>query len=427
LNVIETFPINTSPDKSGASLEARDVEDIRDAVLAANSARTKIAVRGAGSKAAIGDPVAADSEIVLTRLAGAIDYEPAELVLTAPAGTRLAEIEALLESNGQMLGFEPMDYGPLFGMAKGRATIGGTIAVNCSGPRRFAGGAARDHFLGFEAVSGRGEIFKGGGKVVKNVTGYDLPKLMAGSWGSLAILTQVTIKVTPKPRNIATLILTGLSDREAAIAMSKAVGSSTAVTGAAHVPATCAAGLSAEALAGLGMSLTLLRVEALSAAIAPHNDALAKSLQPHGIAAVLDEAQSRDLWRSLRDVEVFANDTRPLWRISVAPMQGAAVTQTIAESLAPAQAEWVYDWAGGLVWLTLPAATDAGANLVRAAAAKSHGHATLIRAPASLPDGIPRFEPQPAALSELSRRIKTAFDPAGVLNPGRFFLSGPGL
>jgi glycolate oxidase FAD binding subunit len=427
LNVSETSPINTPPVNTRPALEARDVADIRDAVLAANNARTKIAVRGAGTKAPIGEPAEADSEIVLTKLTGAIDYEPAELVLTAPAGTSLVEIEALLEKNGQMLGFEPMDYGPLFGMAEGRATIGGTIVANCSGPRRFAGGAARDHFLGFEAVSGRGEIFKGGGKVVKNVTGYDLPKLMAGSWGSLAILTQVTVKVTPKPRTLATLVLTGLSDREAAIAMSKAVGSSTAVTGAAHMPVARASSIPLAALDGLGAPLTLLRIEALSSAIAPHSDALAKSLQPHGIAAVLDEAPSRDLWRSLRDVKVFANDTRPLWRISVAPMQGAAVTAAIAESLAPAQAEWVYDWAGGLVWLTLPQTADAGANLVRTAVAKSKGHATLIRAPASLPDGVPRFEPQPAALSELSRRIKTAFDPAGVLNPGRFFLSGPGL
>ena len=240
-------------------LEVRDVEDIREAVAAANEGRTKIAVRGGGSKSAIGHPVEAATEIVLTKLCGIIDYEPAELVLTAAAGTSLADIEALLDRNGQMLAFEPMDFGPLFGSAERCGTIGGTIAANYSGPRRFAAGAARDHFLGFEAVSGRGEIFKGGGKVVKNVTGYDLPKLIAGSWGSLAILTRVTVRVTPRPRSSATLVLTGLCDRDAAMAMAKAVGSSTAVTGAAHLPAAPAAAVPIAALAAAGTSVTLLR------------------------------------------------------------------------------------------------------------------------------------------------------------------------
>ncbi len=410
MNVIET----------STALEVKDVEDIRAAVAAANGGRTKIAVRGGGSKAPIGRPVEAATEIVLTKLCGIIDYEPAELVLTAAAGTSLGDIEALLDRSGQMLAFEPMDYGPLFGAAEARGTIGGTIAANCSGPRRFAAGAARDHFLGFEAVSGRGEIFKGGGKVVKNVTGFDLPKLMAGSWGSLAILTRVTLKVTPRPRSSATLVLTGLSDRDAAMAMAKAVGSSTAVTGAAHLPAARAAAV--PVLAAAGTSLTLLRVETLCSSVAPHTDALAKHLQSYGAALRLDEAETRVLWRSLRDVRPFAADPRPLWRISVPPMSGWAV----AEALAPMGAEWFYDWAGGLVWLTLPEVADAGATAVRAAAAKSKGYATLIRAPASVRTIVPSFEPQPSALAELSRRIKTAFDPVGVLNPGRFFPTGQG-
>ncbi len=417
MNVIETPTV----------LEVRDVEDIREAVAAANGGRTKIAVRGGGSKSAIGHPVEAATEIVLTKLCGNIDYEPAELVLTAAAGTSLDDIEALLDRNGQMLAFEPMDFGPLFGSAERCGTIGGTIAANYSGPRRFAAGAARDHFLGFEAVSGRGEIFKGGGKVVKNVTGYDLPKLIAGSWGSLAILTRVTVRVTPRPRSSATLVLTGLCDRDAAMAMAKAVGSSTAVTGAAHLPAAPAAAVPIAALAAAGTSVTLLRVEALCSSVKPHTNALAKQLQPYGTAFLVDEVETPVLWRSLRDVRPFAADTRPLWRISVPPMNGWAVAEAVVEALAPLQAEWFYDWAGGLVWLTLPETADAGASLVRAAAAKSKGYATLVRAPASVRAVIPSFEPQSGALGELSRRIKTAFDPAGVLNPGRFFPSGPGL
>jgi glycolate oxidase FAD binding subunit len=405
---------------SATILAVRDAADIRDAIAAANGNKTTLAIRAGGSKARIGATTEAETEIELSALRGIIDYDPAELVLTAAAATPLAEIEALVEGHGQMLGFEPMDYGPLFGSNEGSATIGGTIAANCSGPRRFAGGAARDHFLGFEAVSGRGEIFKGGAKVVKNVTGYDLPKLMAGSWGTLAVLTHVTVRIVPRPRQIATLVLAGLSDRKAAAAMASAIGATTAITGAAHIPAALAATLPIAALSAHRSALTLLRVEAYSSSVAPHSKALAAPLATYGTPFMLEDPDTRLLWSYLRDVRLFAADPRPLWRISVAPMAGAAVT----EALAPHGAEWFYDWAGGLVWLVAPQMPDAGAELVRAAAAKAQGYAVLIRAPASIRADVPAFTPATGALRDLAERVKTAFDPMRVLNPGRLFAAG---
>jgi glycolate oxidase FAD binding subunit len=393
--------LNVTP--SLAAVEIRDVAELRDLITDANARGTSIGIRGGGSKAAIGRPSEAGAEITLSGLGGIIDYDPAELVLTAGAGVKLAEIESLLAENNQMLGFEPMDYGPLFGTNEGSATIGGTIAANCSGPRRFACGAARDHFIGFEAISGRGDIFKGGGKVVKNVTGYDLPKLLAGSWGSLAVLTRVTVRVIPRPRAVATLVIAGLSDRDAVEMMSRAVGSTTAITGAAD-----------------GRALTLLRVEAATLSLPPHTNALAKKIAPHPIFAELDANQSQNLWSYLRDVRPFAADTRPLWRISVAPTEGPSVT----EALAPHGAEYIYDWAGGLIWLVMPQSADAGAARVRAAAAKARGYATLIRADAQVRAAVPAFAPEPAPLAQLSQRVKTAFDPHGVLNPGRFIGAG---
>jgi glycolate oxidase FAD binding subunit len=406
--------------ESNKVLAVRDADDIRDAIAAANAGKTTLAIRGGGSKARIGGTAAAEAEIDLSALSGIVDYDPAELVLTANAATRLTDVAALLDGHGQMLGFEPMDYGPLFGANEGSATIGGTIAANCSGPRRFAGGAARDHFLGFEAVSGRGEIFKGGAKVVKNVTGYDLPKLLAGSWGSLAVLTRVTVRIIPQPRQVATLVLSGLSDRDAANAMAAAVGSTTAVTGAAHVPAALAAALPIAALSDRRSALTLLRIEAYTSSVAPQSRALAAPLAAYGATSILAEADTRLLWSHLRDVRLFAADTRPLWRISVPPMAGAAV----AEALAPLGAEYYYDWAGGLVWLTVPEMPDAGAERIRAAVAKAQGYAVLIRAPAAVRAHIPTFAPATGPLRELTERVKTAFDPAGVLNPGRFFSTG---
>ena len=165
---------------------------------------------GHGSKRAIGRPAQTDLTLDLSALSGITLYEPEELVLSAKAATPLAEIEALVAAKGQQLAFEPMDYATLLGGVAGRGTIGGALAANLSGPRRIKAGAARDHFLGFSAVSGRGETFKSGGRVVKNVTGYDLCKLIAGSWGTLAAMTEVTIKVLPAAETEETLLIRGL-------------------------------------------------------------------------------------------------------------------------------------------------------------------------------------------------------------------------
>ena len=218
-------------------LKPRDAKDVEDAVQWALGAGKALEIVGQGTKRAIGRPAQSDLTLDLSGLSGVTLYEPEELVLSARAGTPLAEIEALVASTGQQLAFEPMDYGPLLGGAAGRGTIGGVLAANLSGPRRIKAGAARDHFLGFSAVSGRGETFKSGGRVVKNVTGYDLCKLMAGSWGTLAAMTEVTIKVLPQPETESTVIVRGLDDEAAMRAMTAAMGLPCDVSGAAHLPA----------------------------------------------------------------------------------------------------------------------------------------------------------------------------------------------
>src|SRR5215218_1713278 len=218
-------------------LQPRDEKEVEELVRWALAEGKTLEVRGQGSKRALGRPSQTDLTLDLSGLAGVTLYEPEELVLSARAGTPLAEIEALVTASDQQLAFEPMDYGPLFGQPRGRGTIGGALAANLSGPRRIKAGAARDHFLGVSAVSGRGEIFKSGGRVVKNVTGYDLCKVMAGSWGTLAALAEVTVKVLPRAETEETLLVLGLDDGSAARAMSIAMGSSNDVSGAAHFPA----------------------------------------------------------------------------------------------------------------------------------------------------------------------------------------------
>ena len=407
------------------TLKPRDSKDVEDAVQWALANGKALETIGGGSKRAIGRPAQTDLTLDLSGLSGVTLYEPEELVLTAKAGTPLAEIEALVAARQQMLAFEPPDYGGVLGAARGRATLGGVLAANFSGPRRMKAGAARDHFLGFSAVSGRGEVFKSGGRVVKNVTGYDLCKLMAGSWGTLAVMTDVTIKVLPRPETEQTLLIRGLEPARAIAAMTAAMGTSYDVSGAAHLPVEVA--VRAPAGETAGGSITALRLEGFSLSVVERMRMLEALMQPYGDLASMDATLSRRLWTAIRDVMPFAAD-RPshsalehepaLWRVSTAPSRGAEFAAIVANG---ADAHMYYDWAGGLIWLTLKAGEDAGAALIRRALAATGGHATLIRAPASVRAAIDVFTPQDRAVAALTKRVKDSFDPKGVLNPGRMW------
>ena len=399
------------------ALKARDAKDVEDAVQWALAEGKTLEVAGRGSKRALGRPSQSDLTLDLSGLAGVTLYEPEELVLSAKAGTPLAEIEALVESKGQQLAFEPMDYGPIFGSSGDAGSLGGALAANLSGPRRIKAGAARDHFLGFTAVSGRAETFKSGGRVVKNVTGYDLCKLLAGSFGTLAAMTEVTIKVLPRPEAEATVLVLGLDDLQANAAMSAAMASSYDVSAAAHLPRSAVmhfAGLYVNEAA------TAVRLEGFAPSVRHRRDALVNLLRPFGTLETIDEAQSRKLWRSVRDVAPFWHNGSvgdwPLWRVSTTPARGAEFSQKL-----PPGAQFFYDWAGGLIWIALPPSHSAGSASIRRAAAATGGHATLIRASVATRAAVDVFEPQKGALAAVTKRVKESFDPKGVLNPGRMW------
>ncbi len=392
------------------TLTPSSTADVQAAVAEAVAARAPLVLRGHGSKAGIGRPDGNEKPLFLAGLTGVTLYEPEELVLSARAGTPIAEIEALLDARGQELAFEPMSFHALAGTGQG--TLGGAMMTNQSGPRRIKMGAARDHVLGVEAVSGRAEIFKAGGRVVKNVTGYDLAKGLCGSWGTLAVATEVTVKVLPKAETAATLMLLGLPSARAVAALSAALGSPADVSGAAHLP------LDAAARAGLPGPATLMRLEGFEPSVAARFERLAVLLAPFGAAERLAGEASAALWRAVRDAAPIAEPAaRAIWRISVAPTAGPTVAATVA---AGREAEAFYDWGGGLVWLATDPVDDGGAALIRGAvAAAGGGHATLVRGPAALRETIPVFQPQPAALAALGRRLKAEFDPYAILNPAR--------
>ena len=384
------------------TIRPRDAGELRQAVEWALSDRRTLDVRGGGSKLALGKPMQCDEVLDLSGISGVVDYAPEELVVTLRAGTPLQEIEALLAQRNQMLAFEPPDLGPLLGREAGQGTLAGAVMGNLAGPRRVSGGAARDHLLGFSGVNGRGEAFKSGGKVMKNVTGYDLSKLLAGSWGTLAVLDEVSVKVLPAPDQTSTLVLRGLSDEAAVRAMCAAMGSPHEVSGAAH----------------LG-DRTALRVEGVAPSVEARIEGLRELLAPIGAAMEdLGTLESRAFWREVRDVvplEAGASDV--VWKISCPPTEGPAVVSRIKVERRGAEA--FYDWSGGLVWLALPASADADHVLVRAALGTTGGHATLIRAPEAVRAAVPVFQPLTPALAALAARVKESFDPQRLFNPGR--------
>jgi glycolate oxidase FAD binding subunit len=351
------------------------VEELAGLIANAAASGRKLEITGGGTKAGIGAPREAE-RLDMSGFSGVIDYDPAELVLTAGAGTPLAEIEALVASKNQMLAFEP--HG-----APG-STIGGVVAAGVSGSRRVSRGAVRDHLLGFKAVSGRGEAFVGGAKVVKNVTGYDLPKLAAGSWGRLFALTEVTLKVLPRPPEQVSVAVEGLDAAGAVALMAKALGSQADV-----------------AAAGVVDGVTALRLEGFGPSVAARR-ALLEAMAP---MRALSDSEAGSFWSVLEDP---LPDAPALWRLSL-PASRAA--KSVGKGLGP----WLMDWGGSRVWL---ACDDAAA--VRAAAAEADGHATLIRAPEAMRETIPALHPQSAPLTALEARLRRAFDPMGVFETGRF-------
>ena len=382
-------------------------------IAAAHQAGTPLEIVGGGTKRTVGKPVNAASCLSAEGMSGIVAYEPSELVLTAKAGTPLREITETLDKAGQQLPFEPADWRGLLGSV-GEPTIGAVAATNNSGPRRFVSGAARDSLLGVRVVNGKGEIVRNGGRVMKNVTGLDLVKLMAGSWGTLGLLTEVTFKVLPKRQTETTILVHGLDDMTAAAAMARVMATPAEVSGAAHLPDIVSGTVLKGALKG--SPVTALRIEGFAESVTARIPIVEKAIGPGADLTRLSETQSRALWRDIRDVVPFADGTeRAVWKVSVAPMAGARLVDAFRRE---AGCLAFYDWQGGLVWLRMEA--DAEADVLRAIMRKlGGGHATLVRAAPAVRAAIPVFEPQPKPLADLSARIRAAFDPAGILNPGR--------
>ena len=398
----------------------RPVDERELAQLVAEAARTRwtLEVAGCGSKRKVGRPMDVSGVMTTRNLRGITLSEPTELVISARAGTLLSALEAELAKNHQQLACEPIDLGPMLGEEAGQTSVGGMVATNLSGSRRIQRGAVRDQVLGLRCVNGTGEVVKWGGRVMKNVTGYDLCRTMAGSWGTLGVFTELTLRAIPKPEETRTLVLLGQPDALAVEVMGRALATPYEVSGTVHLQASLAQRLRAPAVGQTGTSLTALRIENFSPAVAYRAGKLKDLFGPFGELVELNNQQSLAFWEELRQLTFLQGSNDPVWRISTKPKLGPRLVESVQRYR---ECRAAYDWSGGLLWLEIPDAGDAGADDIRRVVATLGGHATLIRAPAAVRKSVAVFPPLEAGVQRLSDGVKAAFDPAHILNPGRLY------
>lgn len=376
-------------------------EEVKEVVKWALASNTPLEILGHGTKRAVGHALEAGARLHMDRLSGILSYEPGELVLSAWAGTPMAQIETTLAAKGQHLAFEPPDYSEVLG-AKGCGTLGGAIASGFAGPRRLSAGSVRDHVLGLTGITGRGETFKIGGRVVKNVTGYDLSKLLTGSFGTLAVMTRVTVKVLPRPETTRTLQMSDLGRDVGLDLLRRAAASPFSVTGAALVDERAS-----------GSSGCFLRLEGREDEI----DVRMKALQSHlGVGGEVNEKEvSEGLWRGVRDLPAWAGKDI-IWRINLPRAQAAAVASRVNTEIG---GDIFFDWAGARLWLALNGEDAESHEAIREIVGAAGGKAMLFKAPDDRKSGVPVFHPEPGALAALTSRVRDAFDPQRILNPGR--------
>ena len=372
---------------------------------------TPLSVSGCASKSDWGYAIADSRPVSVDRWAGIIDYQPDELILTVRAGTPMTEINETLADKNQMLGFEPPDPSVLFAKTdlSNKGSIGGVLATNSSGSRRLTAGAARDFLLGFEAASGRGERFRSGGKVVKNVTGYDLSKLICGSFGTLAIMDELTLKTLPRPEASKSVLIPAAD-------LATAVRHISAILATPHEPSAAAilpSDIAALAGFGYGQMLAVIRFEGFAISVNDRVNAVL-SLYPDGDS--IDDAASQTLWQAIGDTALLGDAAGDIWKLSCAPSAAPLVINALPD-------EWPLryyaDWAGGLLWIDVPTGDVAGTILRQVLADHGGGFAQLIRDAGNTRSLVPPFQPLPSPQLALHKRIKAAFDPKGILNPGR--------
>lgn len=386
-------------------LTPKDEAELAKMVARANKNKTRLRIEGGGTRQDLGNLIKTDATLSLKNISGITLYEPGALTLVAKAGTPLKEIEKALKKHSQRLAFEPMDHRAIFG-SKGEPTIGAIVAGNISGSRRIIAGGCRDSLIGVRFINGNGEIIKNGGRVMKNVTGLDLVKLMAGSFGTLGVISEVSFKLLPVAQRKVSLEIKGLSSEQAISIMSKALGSPFEITAAAHLPKN----LNNKN----GDAKTLLRIEGFDSQVDYRIEKLSELIANNIEITTIEGKEHDKLWRYIRNVKIFKNSKNPLWKLSIKPSDAPDIEKQLIDKTG---ADMFFDWAGGLIWLQMQDEDNAHADVVRHIVKQFGGHATLVRASDEIREAVEIFQPEQVGIAKLSNLIRKKFDPSGILNP----------
>ena len=370
--------------------------EIREAVLQASTQKTSLRIIAGGTRSGIGNPGSISQALDVANVSGITRYEPGSLTIEAKSGTPMSEIEAALAKENQMLAFEPMDHRALMGTT-GTPTIGGIVACNVSGPRRFLSGACRDFALGVRFIDGHGRVIKNGGRVMKNVTGLDLTKLTCGAYGTLGVISEIALKVLPKPECGVTLQFEGLNVDQAVKLFCQAVTTPFEISGAAWQN-----------------NVALLRIEGLPKQVSYRLSRL-QDLFSEFPSAVIEGNSHSELWNDIRDVQAFSDTDETIWKVSTKPTQTPAIVTASHDLL---QARSIVDQGAATIWLAVPSDAPEQAETIRGLIPNNDGYATLIRGSRQLRKSVPVFQPQHARIEQISENLRRQFDPMCLLNPG---------
>ena len=392
-------------------------EEIVEIVKNCYKKNIPLEISGLQSKNKIGRNFQSEKTLDLSNYKGIIDYKPEELYIKVKAGTSIKQIEDELKKNNQQLAFEPNDFGYLFKGESNSGSIGGVVACNFAGPRRFKVGSVRDHLLGFQGVNGKGETIKSGGTVVKNVTGYDLCKILSGSFGTLTILTEISIKVLPKPETSKTLIIKNPHIKKALGYLGLSLSSSTDPSGGAFYPDYFGKSFILNDLTHDG-GLTGIRIEGPTNSVDQRIDRLSKELTLlNDEFSILDPVQSEIFWTKTKNLEVFKNSKSNLIRIVVPISETLQVIQKLKKK---DDTNYFLDWGGSLIWMAFEQINSKIIEEIKEITKYHKGYYTLIKLEEDLKASADIFTIDPIKY-KISEKIKKSFDPRRIFNPGKMY------
>ena len=397
-------------------LKPSNEDDLQQIIKHCYKKDLPIQIVGTGTKNEIGKKLQCAKILDMSNISGIIEYKPEELYITVKAGTPIKLVQDELRKNNQHLAFEPTNFSEIFKKDSNEGTVGGTLSCNFSGSRRFKVGSGRDHILGFKGYNGRGEKIKSGGTVVKNVTGYDLSKLVTGSFGTLLVLSEITLKVLPLQTDIKTIIISGLALEHALGTMASSIASSNDPSGVVFYPGSLRNNFVFNDLTHQG-SITAIRIEGTKASTEQRIDNLFKNLNLEETkTTILDSTQSEIFWEDTRALKVFSKNQKNILRAVVPPSE----TVNLINRLKIFHPSYFIDWGGSLIWLELDYLSNQKIDQIRKRVLDTGGYLTVIKSPANIKSSSEIFTIDPIKF-KISQNLKKSFDPKRIFNPGKMY------